>query len=81
MSANKLFTEPEEFLKIGKSKMPKDKTCKTCKGYGGYYEDVAGDGGSKMYFECEDCYVDDVVECSDELALEELIASQAKRKK
>lgn len=27
--------------------------CKTCHGEGGYYEDVAGDGGSRMYFDCE----------------------------
>ena len=29
--------------------------CKTCRNEGGYYEDVAGDGGSKMYIDCEDC--------------------------
>lgn len=31
-------------------------TCKTCKNEGGYYEDVAGDGGSKMWIGCDDCY-------------------------
>ena len=30
-------------------------TCKTCGNEGGYYEDVAGDGGSKMWQHCEDC--------------------------
>jgi site-specific DNA-methyltransferase (adenine-specific) len=30
--------------------------CKTCKNEHGYYEDVAGDGGSKMWQHCEDCY-------------------------
>jgi site-specific DNA-methyltransferase (adenine-specific) len=29
--------------------------CKTCKNEGGYYEDVVGDGGSRMYMDCEDC--------------------------
>ena len=29
--------------------------CKSCNGAGGYYEDVVGDGGSKMWFDCEDC--------------------------
>ena len=29
--------------------------CKSCKGRGGYYEDVAGDGGSQMWQHCEDC--------------------------
>lgn len=30
-------------------------TCKTCKNEGGYYEDVAGDGGSRMWQHCDDC--------------------------
>ncbi len=30
-------------------------TCKTCKNEGGYYEDVAGDGGSQMWIGCDDC--------------------------
>ena len=30
-------------------------TCKTCKNEGGYYEDVAGDGGSQMWQVCDDC--------------------------
>ena len=30
-------------------------TCKTCNNEGGYYEDVAGDGGSRMWQPCEDC--------------------------
>ena len=29
--------------------------CPTCNGDEGYYEDVAGDGGSKMFIGCEDC--------------------------
>jgi len=33
--------------------------CKTCNNEGGYYEDVAGDGGSKMFIGCEDCYKED----------------------
>jgi len=31
-------------------------TCKTCKNDGGYYEDVAGDGGFKLWQNCDDCY-------------------------
>ena len=30
-------------------------TCKTCGNEGGYYEDVAGDGGSRMWQFCDDC--------------------------
>ena len=30
-------------------------TCKTCKNEGGYDEDVAGDGGSRMWQVCDDC--------------------------
>tara|TARA_S200002703_G_scaffold157804_1_gene166607 strand:+ start:39 stop:782 length:744 start_codon:yes stop_codon:yes gene_type:complete len=30
-------------------------TCKICKNEGGYYEDVAGDGGSQMWQVCDDC--------------------------
>ena len=30
-------------------------TCKTCNNEGGYYEDVVGDGGSRMWQPCEDC--------------------------
>ena len=30
--------------------------CKTCKNQGGYFEDVAGDGGSQMWIGCDDCY-------------------------
>lgn len=30
-------------------------TCKTCRNEGGYYEDVAGDGGSRMWQLCDDC--------------------------
>ncbi len=30
-------------------------TCKTCKNKFGYYEDVVGDGGSRMWVGCEDC--------------------------
>ena len=29
--------------------------CKNCKGEGSYYEDVAGDGGSKMLMHCDIC--------------------------
>ena len=32
---------------------PKEKECKFCHGEGGHYEDVAGDGGSKMWIGCE----------------------------
>lgn len=31
--------------------------CKTCKNEGSFYEDVAGDGGSKMLIDCENCDV------------------------
>jgi site-specific DNA-methyltransferase (adenine-specific) len=31
--------------------------CKSCKNEGGFYEDVVGDGGSKMYIDCENCDV------------------------
>lgn len=34
-------------------------TCKTCSGDGYYYEDVAGDGGSRMKIGCDDCYHED----------------------
>lgn len=30
-------------------------TCRTCNNQGGYYEDVAGDGGSQMWMHCDDC--------------------------
>lgn len=30
-------------------------TCKYCHNLGGYYEDVAGDGGSRMWVSCEEC--------------------------
>ena len=33
--------------------------CKTCKNEYGYYEDVAGDGGSRIWQPCEDCYHED----------------------
>ena len=33
--------------------------CNTCDGHNGYYEDVAGDGGSKMWILCEDCQTED----------------------
>ena len=29
--------------------------CKYCKGNGSYYEDVAGDGGSRMMMHCDEC--------------------------
>jgi len=29
--------------------------CPECKGEGGYYEDVASDGGSRMWFDCPEC--------------------------
>lgn len=29
--------------------------CEVCCGEAGYYEDVAGDGGSKMWIECDTC--------------------------
>lgn len=32
--------------------------CKTCNGYGSYFEDVAGDGGSRMEIPCDDCYTE-----------------------
>jgi len=32
-------------------------TCKKCHNEGGMYEDVAGDGGSRMYIDCEYCDV------------------------
>lgn len=35
--------------------------CKTCKGEGGYYEDVAGDGGSRQWIGCD---------CSEHISLE-----------
>ncbi len=42
--------------------------CKTCHGNGGYYEDVVGDGGPKMWIECEDC---DGVKPEDDLTVDE----------
>jgi hypothetical protein len=38
-------------------------TCKTCDGFGGYDEDVAGDGGSRMFQHCEDCYGFTIEDC------------------
>ena len=35
--------------------------CKLCHGEGTYYEDVAGDGGSRMQFDC-DCVVSQIPE-------------------
>jgi len=29
--------------------------CRTCQGQGTYYEDVVGDGGSRMEMACDDC--------------------------
>lgn len=40
--------------------------CKICNGLGGYYEDVAGDGGSRMFIPCD---------CSDEIKIEDCINS------
>ena len=34
--------------------------CKHCKNEGGFYEDVVGDGGSRMYIECESCDVSEL---------------------
>jgi site-specific DNA-methyltransferase (adenine-specific) len=34
-------------------------TCKTCKNEGGFYEDVAGDGGSRMWQNCDDCFCEE----------------------
>lgn len=36
-----------------------DKVCKTCGGTGSYYEDVAGDGGSRMEIPCDCCENDE----------------------
>lgn len=38
-------------------------TCKTCNGHGGYDEDVAGDGGSRMFQPCDDCYGFTIEDC------------------
>lgn len=38
-------------------------TCKTCKGEGSYYEDVAGDGGSRMLQICDDCHGFTIEDC------------------
>ena len=43
-------------IKLYKWLLDKYAVCKTCKNEGSYYEDVAGDGGSKMLITCEDCY-------------------------
>lgn len=40
--------------------------CKICYGEGGRYEDVAGDGGSRMYMHCE---------CEGEIKIEDCINS------
>lgn len=37
--------------------------CKTCKGIGGYDEDVAGDGGSRMFQPCDNCYGFTIEDC------------------
>lgn len=33
--------------------------CKQCKNNGGWYEDVAGDGGSRMWIDCDECFKED----------------------
>jgi len=35
-------------------------TCKHCNNEGGYFEDVAGDGGSKMWIHCDNCNCSEV---------------------
>jgi len=42
-------------IKLYKWLLDKYGTCKYCKNQGGSYEDVAGDGGSRMWFDCEEC--------------------------
>lgn len=37
--------------------------CKTCHGNAGYYEDVAGDGGSRIWQSCDDCWHFTIEDC------------------
>jgi len=37
--------------------------CKYCQGTGGYFEDVAGDGGPKLFQTCEECYGFTIEDC------------------
>ena len=50
-------------FKIFQGKTHKDggseEVCKTCNGEGYYYEDVVGDGGSRMQIYCDDCNIDE----------------------
>lgn len=39
-----------------------DPDCRSCHGEGGYYEDVAGDGGSRMLVACDCCQSPDACE-------------------
>jgi len=44
-------------IKLYKWILDKYAVCKHCKNEGGFYEDVVGDGGSRMYVDCESCNV------------------------
>lgn len=39
------------------------KECEFCNGDKGYYEDVAGDGGSKMWMDCDECCSFNIEDC------------------
>ena len=47
----------EKPVKLYKWVLENYATCKHCKNQGGFYEDVVGDGGSKMWVECEECEI------------------------
>jgi len=47
----------EKPIKLYKWLLDNYAVCKYCKNEGGFYEDVVGDGGSRMYVDCESCNV------------------------
>ena len=55
MDRSKRFHPTQKPVKLYEWLLMNYATCKTCKNQGGYYEDVAGDGGSQMWQVCDDC--------------------------
>lgn len=51
----KAFHPTQKPIALYKWLLDKFAYCKTCHNEGGFYEDVVGDGGSKMYIDCENC--------------------------
>jgi len=49
------FHPTQKPVKLYKWLLENYATCKKCHNEGGFYEDVCGDGGSRMYIDCESC--------------------------